>query len=419
MFRGFQDTPFNKAQFMGFQHTATTPLGKGFEDTYYREQFSGLPLENMQQASTGVAPSLYASSSTTNVNIPGAPFFNTYGTFAAGTKYVKSVLGANGKIYGLPVGSGITQIPEFDPVTKEISFFGSFTGAGNKTFSGVLAPNGKIYCSSGATTSILVIDVNNRTTYEIDTSAFPFGSNSYPLVLPNGKIYFMPGNIDGILILDPKDDSLSIPPTYQFTTGDNFGGAVLGPNGKVYGIPSTNNISSLWTAYEYDYVTDTAIFYNTISTTTIDAWRGAVLAPNGKIYGIPYRYSGVCEIDPNSKTWSIPITWPTNTARWWGGVLGLDNRIYATPYGSTNYKNLLSINFEETSAVFSNSSPLTAQYAGGVLAPNGKIYAFPYTATTILEIDIGRGFVSEDVYTMPTDLSQLPTSAYNMYHNKF
>jgi hypothetical protein len=77
-------------------------------------------------------------------------------------------------------------------------------------------------------------------------------------------------------------------------------------------------------------------------------WSGGVLAPNGKIYGIPYDSSGVLVIDPTTITTSILVDFPIH---------------------------LLNIAEE------------TKKWVGGVLAPNGKIYGVPYDSGSILEIN--------------------------------
>ena len=60
------------------------------------------------------------------------------------------------------------------------------------------------------------------------------------------------------------------------------------------------------------------------------------------------------------------------------------------------------------------------RYIGGVLAPNGKIYFAPDNASQILELS---GVDSPNVIgtdtSIPSNLSNLPTSNYNKYYNKF
>jgi hypothetical protein len=85
-------------------------------------------------------------------------------------------------------------------------------------------------------------------------------------------------------------------------------GGVLGPDGKIYGIP--HNATSVLTI---DPVT------NTVDTTSIngligiDKWRGGVLAPNGKIYALPLDATCVLIIDPFSPISNITGVTPSTS----------------------------------------------------------------------------------------------------------
>ena len=128
--------------------------------------------------------------------------------------------------------------------------------------------------------------------------------------------------------------------------------------------PDAFNWQKVAYAYSYQYMcvkhqsTQDYTTFGSLSGTA--KWVGGVLAPNGKIYGIPCNATTVLEIDPVTKT--------------------------ATTFGSL--------------------SSGTAKWDGGVLAPNGKIYGIPRNATTVLEI--GPIYNSID-----------PNFALNPYFNKF
>ena len=108
-----------------------------------------------------------------------------------------------------------------------------------------------------------------------------------------------------------------------------------------------------------DPTTDTA------DTTTITGlngaakWTGGVLAGNGRIYLIPWSSTSVLIIDPATDTAdSIAVTSSVD-AKWYGGVL---------------------VGIAVTSSV-------DAKWYGGVLAGNGKIYGIPFQSTSVLIID--------------------------------
>ena len=99
-------------------------------------------------------------------------------------------------------------------------------------------------------------------------------------------------------------------------------------------------------------------------------WFGGVLAPNGKIYGIPRNSTQVIEINPD-----------TQTATLFGSLSGSD------------------------------------KWIGGVLASNGKIYGIPYGSAQILQYYTKSIPNIADMY-IPENLADLKTSKYNQYHNK-
>jgi hypothetical protein len=78
-----------------------------------------------------------------------------------------------------------------------------------------------------------------------------------------------------------------------------MGGGVLGPDGKIYGIPR-NSADILI----IDPVAGTAIRSNmglTTNMTNTDKWFGGVLGPDGKIYGIPRNSADILIIDPSRR----------------------------------------------------------------------------------------------------------------------
>jgi len=120
---------------------------------------------------------------------------------------------------------------------------------------------------------------------------------------------------------------------------------------------------------------------DTVSTigTVSGSYYGAVLAPNGTIYGIPFDASNVLKIDPDTDTVS---TIGTVSGGFRGGVLAPNGKIYGIPYDASN---IFKID-PDTDTVSTINSPFDG-FLGGVLAPNGKIYAPPFNASNVLKID--------------------------------
>ncbi len=187
----------------------------------------------------------------------------------------------NGKLYFVPATS--TQVVEFDPVTKGVSYIGSvYTNSPAKWAGGVLAPNGKIYCAPHDETSILEIDPVLQTTRLIATaSTVSFGSWKGGCLAPSGKIYFMPNGDENILVYDYVSDTVSYITGLDVLAG-KYTGAVLGKNGKIYGIPSASD-----KVLEIDYTDDSYAEYDFPATAGTSKFYGGVMTVDGIIYGIP------------------------------------------------------------------------------------------------------------------------------------
>ncbi len=67
-------------------------------------------------------------------------------------------------------------------------------------------------------------------------------------------------------------------------------------------------------------------------------WLGGVLGPDGKIYGIPNSSTDILIIDPaaGTATRSAMGASLSDTYKWRGGVLGPDGKIYGIPFNSAD-----------------------------------------------------------------------------------
>ena len=144
--------------------------------------------------------------------------------------------------------------------------------------------------------------------------------------------------------------------------GGGWRGAVLGPNQKIYGIP-TNATSVL----ELDPVTRKVATFGHLGTALspascsgalhcgLDKWIGGVLAPTGKIIGIP------CAPRPSPRARPLQHTALTLPARCVADAA--ESVLEIDPTG------------HEVSTFGEISSPVKRKWVEGVLARNSKIYA--------------------------------------------
>jgi hypothetical protein len=75
-----------------------------------------------------------------------------------------------------------------------------------------------------------------------------------------------------------------------------------------------------------------------VSLSDSSKWIGGVLGPDGKIYGIPYSSADILIIDPvaGTATRSAMGVSLSDSNKWYGGVLGPDGKIYGIPRNSTD-----------------------------------------------------------------------------------
>lgn len=303
----------------------------------------------------------------------------------------KVIVGPTGTILSIPTFA--SSIGEFNPVTETFSSFGTNAPVSNKTWGGVIAPNGKIYCSPLTGTNIQVIDAINRTTYTFGSfgGGFKWGA---PILAPNGKIYCPPFADNRVLVIDPRDD------TFYFLKDDILSLVKLKPGGSAG-----------------------SKYYN------------GTLAYDGKIYCTGFGALNTLVIDPETDTCSsfnpingrlLGTVFPTT------GVLGTNGKIYGSynnPNGLQNdnvrirefdpyTRTYSSIGIPESlnQIVLSSSGGSPFAYGGGCLAPNGKIYFSP-AGSNFFAIVSGLPPATPEMWQVPKDISKISTSLFNYHTN--
>lgn len=285
--------------------------------------------------------------------------------------YRGSVIGKNGKLYGIPSGLATdnNRVLEFDPKNNAYKFFSETIN--DDFFGGVLAQNGKIY-------------------------GIPFQLVSTPSIL----------EIDPIAGISTTFSS-SVP-------AGRYAGGVLASNGKIYCIPYTAT-----SVLEIDPVTKTTSTFGTFSGGI--KWQGGVLASNGKIYGLPYNTTSVLEIDPISRTVStfgdLSDVWSTTDPGWWSGVFAADGHIYGfgknAGIGPSSALGILKIDpiNKTLSLIYSNISANLLDVSGATIGPDGNIYTAPSDSPSVLSIGVSAANKSPQWVTKPYEVS--PRCGFN------
>jgi hypothetical protein len=251
--------------------------------------------------------------------------------------------------------------------------------APNQPFMGaVLAPNGIIYTTpyTSDTNVLLAMDTytDRFTTIPLPDSQRFIGG----VCLPNGKIYRISFNVQ---IQDTNNNTFRTVTINYGSLAGGYQGCVLGPNGKIYGVPGVANNVLVFNPEDesYKFLTSSA----DISEGFDRKWFGGALAPNGKIYCFPQRFATkILVIDTNNDTISSIgsiIADPNTQGYYWGGCLAQNGKIYAAPTNSgldpSAGRYFLEIDpslntYNYVGALQSG----TRKYSGPCLAPDGWIY---------------------------------------------
>lgn len=361
-------------------------------------------------------------------------------------KFAGGVLAPNGNIYCIPHSANYVAI--INPYSKTVDTTSITNVQGGRTnltkwYGGVLAPNGKIYCVPYNASNILIINtLNNSVSYITGITQANYPSlNTYVsngdqekwiggAIASNGKIYCAPYFARCSLIIDTNNDTVNLTDIANVdissypgliirgltSNQENFGGAVLGPNGRIYFTPSNANgvlqinpINNTADGSSYIYppnIYDSGNRYKSF---------GGCLGPDNNIYIAPWYIStsavGVrrfVKIDVTKDVSNQQFTIVTPDASvnissaYQGVVCGMNGKLYAIANGATN---IAIIDPITSTANTTRISPVTNGYSGGVLGPDGVIYCIPRNAPTIMTIKTG----------IPTQQPWMLTNEFNKF----
>lgn len=238
----------------------------------------------------------------------------------------------------------------------------------------------------------------------------------------NGYVYVLPYNAPQVLKFSPTDpsdramvgDFTNFPGQTdkqssmgcQITMGkvleQQYNGAVLGLNGKIYGIPSdaervleldpaddsVKQIGDTYSSYSYQQISIQGDVSS--SSATGNKWAGGVLdSSTGYIYAIPSKIQRVLKIDPSTGTTAlignhIICAQGQNCGSgdaFNGGIL-VGNFIYALPHGTAQYHVL---KYDISTNTHSELGPELSRrrstwnkgWSGASIGRDGNIYGVP------------------------------------------
>lgn len=216
------------------------------------------------------------------------------------------------------------------------------------------------------------------------------GTQKYSSIIgaANGKLYCIPSQATQVLEVNPATGVTSLIGSVYSNLNDKWSGGILHSNGKIYCIPlnfgqvlvidPANGSTSLMGT---DYVTGSIP-----NTTGYAKWHGGALASNGKIYGIPRAHTRILEIDPVAGTTALVGSTLAAFGEKYSYGCFTNGKIYGMPNTLTNVL-VYDIATGNTSTI-STSLPSTSYKTGGcAVALNGKIFTAPNGQSKILVID--------------------------------
>ena len=305
-----------------------------------------------------------------------------------------AVVGTDGLVYGIP--SFATSVLIVDPETEavDVTSIADLPSTDFKWTAGVLAKSGLIYAVPGNADSVLVINTEQQTAdyTSIGVSDSRTGKWNGAVLGADNRVYGIPWQSPSVLIVDPTDNSVTYKTSF-LPDGAKWVGGVLAPSGMIVGMPNYSNGVLFIDSRENKHGDAISVHFDRpaeskLPSMAFPTWNGAVLAPNGLVYGIPRQAASVLIVDPETRSIDATTLAGLSSSSWWGGVLGPTGRIYGIPLSSPS---VLVIDPATNTMDVSSLSGLGSandKWNGGVLA-SGKIFAVPLQSSSVLVVEPG------------------------------
>jgi hypothetical protein len=233
----------------------------------------------------------------------------------------------------------------------------------------------------------------------------------------NGCLYFLPRAAAGVLCVDPVlgtvrelGDGTAAKPRRASVldvggVAGTYASAVLGPDGKVYGVPA-----GAGRVLRIDPATnDVELIGDDYGSENPEKWGQAAVSQDGKfIFCAPHMSGRVLCIDVFAGTTSlVGVDHGDNSSGLWWGAVTVNHHIYFMPKCASYV--LRFDTGDASSMVFGSNldggekGADERKYLGACLAINGCIYAAPAWRKKILKIDPSKETVKEIEFTKVTD----------------
>jgi len=266
--------------------------------------------------------------------------------------------------------------------------------------------NSNVYLCPNGISKIIEINPTNYTATAISVSGMTNGYGAYGL--RDGRIIMKPdsGSFNHY-VYDPSDGSYSSTNIANNGSPSGFAHPPMIQHPKdniVYLPPYRFNVWKKWDPSTDTYSTITLSAGSDSVSGSNDRYQDAVLGVDGKIYCTPWSSAdiGIFDIDTNTYTRHDPSG--NITGKYGRGALGADGRVYMFP---SNTNDVLSIDTDPDSAGYqthrieSVSSIFTGNCWGGSIAGDGKIIAASSTTGALTIQTTGANTINHAYFVSP------------------
>jgi hypothetical protein len=201
---------------------------------------------------------------------------------------------------------------------------------------------------------------------------------------PDGFVYLLPYDTDYISILNPESGASSVYTGYSNSASAKYACAITASDTKIYAPPFTGETNWLvYDPYNNTHATFSALYTDYVCVSQVGNF----------LYALATDGSTVSEITKLNLTTLVETSIASLSGSWWGCCIGVDGRIYYSPYNSTDIL-VLDPSNDTTSLIATGLTASSGMYKSCCLAKNSKIYFAPYNETNILILNTATGAVT-------------------------
>jgi len=306
----------------------------------------------------------------------------------------------NGNVVLMPGNN--TDFYEYSNVTGNIvnTTLTGVTNADMQVQGGALSPyNGNIYCCPNNSTKVIEINPGNYTATAMTVPSF----NGYgAIALADGNVIMKPDTSVNHKLFNPRNQG------FTATNIPNGNGFLYPPmvqhpkDNLVYMLPYRGPNVAKW-----DPTSDT---YSTITTNGdtppngSDAYQDAVIGVDGKIYGTPWNSGDIAIFDIDTSTFTRYDPGGNISGKYGRGALGFDGKIYMFPNSTSD---VLSIDTDPDSSsyqditIHSVSGIFSGDCWGGSVAGDGKIITQTNSTSTLTIQTTGANAINHAFWVSP------------------